>query len=522
MRAIIYLRVSTEGQERGGSSLETQERECLEYAKSASWTEVRIIPDVASGASLDRPGLEQVRRAMRDGSCDVVLAHTLDRLSRNQNHVGVLLDEAEQADVKLDFAIEDFEDTAMGKFILAARAFMAETEREKIVERTVRGKKERARSGRLPQATGKGCYGYTYVPATGQRELNPKQAPIVVRIFEEFVGGKGSSRIAEELNADGVPTFAGKHWAPITVYRTLRRETYTGITIYRKTGTKMVKRPGRKHRVREVFERPESEHIVIPGASPQIVSSELFKRAHALLDDPARRTQRVPSRNYPLSGRIRCLSCGAGMVGHAANRGRYFYYRCNRRYLADKDERCTARPPRTEALESAVCAELSEFLANPALVIEMAEALRLDAGNGARLAEIERELGKLRENESRLVDLYTDGQMEKALLDEKGAALATRKAALQREQARLLADAQPGCDPEVLRERMPEALAFIREWVQRADGDKLQLLLEALRVRIKATREEAEIRVEVPLIEGVESGNYSTIEQTWASLFDCA
>ena len=516
MRAIIYLRVSTDMQEREGTSLETQERECLEYAESPGWTVVRIIPDVASAASLDRPGLEQVRRAMRDGSCDVVLAHALDRLSRNQNHVGVLLDEAAEAGVRLDFAIEDFEDTAMGKFILAARAFMAETERERIVERTVRGKKERARSGRLPQATGKGCYGYTYVPATGQRELNPEQAPIVVRIFEEFVGGKGCSRIARELNADGVPTFAGKRWAPPTVYRTLRRETYTGVTIYRKTGTKMVKRPGRKHRVREVFERPESEHIEIKGASPQIVSRELFNRAQALLDEPARRTQRTPSRNYPLSGRIRCRGCGAGMVGHATNRGRYFYYRCNRRYLAAEEERCKSRPVRTEVLEAAVRDELSEFLANPAMVVEMVEALRLDAGNGVRLAEVERALEKLREDEHRLIKLYTSGRFEEALLDEESAALATRKAALEREQARLLAEAEPGWDPDVLRERMPKALAFIEEWVQRANGDKLQLLLEAFRVSIKATREEAEISVEVPLIEGVEGRNYPTIEQTSA------
>ena len=62
---------------------------------------------------------------------------------------------------------------------------------------------------------------------------------------------------------------------------------------------------------------------------------------------------------------------------------------------------------------------------------------------------------------------------------------------------------------------MPEALAFVREWVRRADGDELQLLLEALRVSIKATRGGPEIRVELPLIEGVEGGNYSTTARTW-------
>ena len=519
MRAIIYLRVSTDMQERG-TSLETQERECIEHAEYAGWSVVRIIRDVASGASLDRPGIGEVRRALRDGACDVVLAHALDRLSRNQNHVGVLLDEAEQADVRLELVTEDFEQTAIGKFILAARAFVAEVEREKIVERTVRGKQERARSGRLPQATGKGCYGYTYVPETGRRELNPEQAPIVARIFEEFVRGKGVSRITDELNADGIPTFTGTHWYAITVHRILRNETYTGRTVFGKTGTKMVRRPGRQRRVREVFKRPESEHIEIDGASPPIVSSELFGRAQARLDDPERHAQKRPSRTYPLRGRLRCHLCGASMSGHAVHRGRYSYYRCTRLYRSTQGERCASRMVRTEVLEPAVQQALSKLLSDPAMAIEMAEALRFDSGNDARLAEVERKLGKLEEDESRLADLYIDGKMKKSLLDEKSAALATRRVALERERARLLAEAEPGCDPEVLRQRMPRALAFISEWVQRADEDELVLLAHALEARIQVAPDEAQIRVEVPLIEPGMTRDFVTIEQTSAWTFN--
>ena len=333
MRTLIYLRVSTDAQERAGTSLETQERESIEYAQAKGGTVTRVIRDVASGASLDRPGLEQARRALRDGACDVLLAHAVDRLSRNQNHIGVLLDEAEEAGVRLDFVTEEFEQTLVGQFILAARAFVAATEREKIVERTVRGKKERARSGRLPQATGKGCYGYTYVPETGRRVMNPEQAPIVVRIFEEFVAGKGCSRIAEELNADGIPTFTGRRWHPITVRRVLDNETYTGRTVFGKTRVEMTRHPGKRRRSRRVVERDESEHIEIPGASPPIISRERFKKAQELR---GQRAPKAPSRNYPLGGRIRCLRCDAGMVGCTSNHGRYSYYRCNRVYLSKR------------------------------------------------------------------------------------------------------------------------------------------------------------------------------------------
>ena len=55
------------------------------------------------------PGLDRVRELMRYGEVDAVLAYAVDRLSRNQNHIGILIDEVEQAEVKLEFVTEKFE-----------------------------------------------------------------------------------------------------------------------------------------------------------------------------------------------------------------------------------------------------------------------------------------------------------------------------------------------------------------------------------------------------------------------------
>ena len=62
------------------------------------------------------------RGLLREGTVDVVIAYAVDRLSRNQNHIGVLFDEVQQAGASLEFVTEKFEDTAIGRFILAARA----------------------------------------------------------------------------------------------------------------------------------------------------------------------------------------------------------------------------------------------------------------------------------------------------------------------------------------------------------------------------------------------------------------
>jgi hypothetical protein len=135
MCAITYARVSTDAQERDGTSLDSQERACLDFARTQGWFVVESVRDAASGFSLDRPGIVRVRQLLRQGVADVVIAYAVDRLSRNQNQFGVMFDEIQQAGARLEFVTERFEDTAVGRFILAARAFVGEVEREKIVER---------------------------------------------------------------------------------------------------------------------------------------------------------------------------------------------------------------------------------------------------------------------------------------------------------------------------------------------------------------------------------------------------
>ena len=90
LRAMVYSRVSTDAQERDGSSLDTQERACVGQVRGYDWKLLECIRDTASGFSLDRPGIERVRQLLRQGAVDAVVTYAVDRLSRNQNHIGVL------------------------------------------------------------------------------------------------------------------------------------------------------------------------------------------------------------------------------------------------------------------------------------------------------------------------------------------------------------------------------------------------------------------------------------------------
>jgi hypothetical protein len=76
------------------------------------------------------------------------------------------------------------------------------------------------------------------------------------------------------------------------VRRVLLNETYTGRTAYRRTIAEKVRDPSRGRWVRRVEERDESEWIEIEGATPPIISGELFARAQVRLDDPERTRRR--------------------------------------------------------------------------------------------------------------------------------------------------------------------------------------------------------------------------------------
>ena len=515
IRAVVYSRVSTDAQEREGTSLDTQERESIEYVKANGWILIESVRDTCSGSTLDRPGIERLRLLLRQGAVDVILAYAVDRLSRNQNHIGVLFDDVEQAGAQLQFVTEKFEDTAIGRFILAARAFIGEVEREKITERTMRGKAERARSGKIPQATGKGIYGYRYIQETGQRETNDAQSLVVRRIFDRFCSGDACNRIAVDLNREGIPAFSGKRWHPLTIRRMLSNETYTGRTVYRKTKTESVRsgHDGKKHR--RVVTRPEAEWIDVPGATPAIVSSETFLAAKKILSDPQRRLIGRPTRHYRLRGRLRCLSCGTPMVGQTLGKGRYVYYRCRRSYAGNIEATCDSKYVPVEPLEQTILEKVIEVLSDPARIVAEARHLNGQEAGESRAKDIAEQVGKIEAQQARLADLYINGSLPQDILESKSQKLSHDRIILEAEQRKLNITRTNGLDLDLVSKNLPGIAARIKEWVLQVSDEDIELILRGLDIQIRVSDHEVQIEGRVPLLVE-DHENLVTIAQTSA------
>lgn len=99
-RVAIYARYSSENQRE--ASIEDQLRICRARAERAGWTIVAEFTDAAiSGTKDNRPGFIALREAARAGKLDVILAESLDRFSRDLEHVAAFHKQVTFCRVKL-------------------------------------------------------------------------------------------------------------------------------------------------------------------------------------------------------------------------------------------------------------------------------------------------------------------------------------------------------------------------------------------------------------------------------------
>ena len=156
----IYARVSTDAQAETGYSISDQIRTCREHAEKNGLEIVEYIDDGYSGEYLERPALERLRDDLRAKLIHNVIVYDPDRLSRNLTNQLLLADEIEKANAQLIFITHDYDASPEGRLFFSIRGAISAFEKAKIRERTLRGKRSKALSGKL--TFNDDAYGYTY------------------------------------------------------------------------------------------------------------------------------------------------------------------------------------------------------------------------------------------------------------------------------------------------------------------------------------------------------------------------
>jgi site-specific DNA recombinase len=429
--AAIYARVSSERQrqEQTIASQTAALRELAEQRGLVVPAEFVFEDDGFSGASLQRPALEQLRDRAFEGCFEVVLCHAPDRLARRYAYQVLLLEELARDGIEVMFAKEPErsgspEDELLRQF----QGMIAEYERAQIAERCRRGKLHRARTGAV-SVLGHAPYGYRYVKKTEHAdalfEIDELEAPIVREIFHRYVERRESIvQIARALTERGVPTRTGTpHWGSSTIWTILRNPAYTGQAAYgrrRVTGEpakpmRLTRQQGRRSG-RSAYQHVGPEHwLRIPV--PPLIAEEHHALAQELLARNSRLSPRNTRKPSLLQGILVCRECGhsyyrtstrskAGIVHH--------YYRCSGAdgFRRPEGRVCAARHVRIEDVDEPVWAQVLALLENPDLIqaeIERRlEALRAEHPASRRRDGLQRDLARAQNALRRLIDGYQE------------------------------------------------------------------------------------------------------------------
>jgi len=138
MKAIGYVRVSTEKQADFGVSLEAQSEKvrAMAVVQDAELAEV-IIDAGESAKSLNRPGMARLLSLVDSGAVDIVIIAKLDRLTRSVKDLAELLERFTRRGVSLVSVAESLDTgTAAGRLVLNIMTAVSQWEREAIGERT--------------------------------------------------------------------------------------------------------------------------------------------------------------------------------------------------------------------------------------------------------------------------------------------------------------------------------------------------------------------------------------------------
>lgn len=390
--AAIYCRVSSEGQETEGTSLQTQLEACLKYCRDKGYEVAYRFSEAYSGLSLERPELDKLRELVRAETIDFIVCYSIDRLSRDPVHGVILTQELEKHHVGLEAVTETVDSTEVGKLITYIKGFAAKLEAEKIKERTMRGRKAKAKQGKIPGGGFDRIYGYDYIPVSqkngGRRVVNETEANWVKQIFEWLVNeGMSTTAITFRLRDLGVPTKQGRTWRRTTVLAIIKNPAYIGKT-YAYTSVN-----GKRYR------KPQEDWIELSSnITPAIITQELFEAARKQLQINRQRAKRNTKRDYLLRSHVRCRQCGrafAGGITSTTLKGEPCVsrrYRCMGSWQIHSPlEHCRNKSWTADKLETMVWAELERYLSDRDLIISELEKQRQDAGQlGVFEAALER------------------------------------------------------------------------------------------------------------------------------------
>lgn len=515
----LYARVSSQRQADEGT-IESQRQAIIDRITQDGFqmhSDLEFCDEGYSGAQLLRPELERLRDRISTSTIDRLYIHSPDRLSRKMAHQAILLEEFAKYDCHVIFLNQqDNSDSPEANLLLQMQGMIAEYEREKILERTRRGRKHSARQGNV-SVFGKAPYGYRYISkslgeGTARWEIDPVRSDHV-RLMFQWVGVEqcSLSEVARRLSDRSIKTAKGHdRWDRATIRGILRNPAYHGHARYGKerlVPRKTVKRakhgdPAIPRQAKVAKATDPAEQIVI--SVPSIVDIELFDQVGKRMDENRRRQrERQNGGRYLLSGLAICGECGRAFCSRRFGGGKYFYYRCigaDRHRRKNTDQSLCDNPSvKGNEIEQMVWEDVCHLLTEPDRLLRELESRQTDRQQPSEsLVELEKTVSQLRSRLDRLIDGYESGLIAKSEFETRIVPLRERYDRESSALESLSGSSESEADVESINELLKSLGEEVATQLSCADWELKRDLVKLLIDRVEVFHDEVRLVYKVP------------------------
>lgn len=322
-----YARVST-NEEDQANSYQAQIDYYTQYINGhGEWEMVEVYTDegISGTSTAKRAGFQRMIADALAGKIDLIVTKSVSRFARNTVDSLTTVRALKEKGVEVFFEKENIWTLdSKGELLITIMSSLAQEESRSISENVTWGKRKAFKDGKVhfPFSS---VIGFRK-GADGGVEIDPKTAPIVERIYREYLEGTSTLQIAKALTADGIPTPRGKtHWHVSTIKSILTNEKYKGNALLQKRFTadfltkKLVKNEG------------QVPQYYVEGNHPAIIDPDVWELAQHIM----RTTTSAGRADRTFSRMVFCEHCG-GIYGaktwHSTSKYKRVVWKCIDRY----------------------------------------------------------------------------------------------------------------------------------------------------------------------------------------------
>ena len=395
MKAVAYIRVSTERQAQNNLSLEGQEKQIREYCKSLGVELVQLFSDAGESAkTADRPQLLQsLEFCRKNRDIDLYVVWKLDRLSRNADDHSTIRVMLSKIGVVIRSVTEAIDESPTGNLMSTILSGFAQFDNELRSLRSTEGVKRRIEQGGWPHAA---PLGFTNIrDELGRPTVKINQTGLVIAdLMREFIrGGMSVQDIHNKIDEYGIKSpRSNKRVGYQTVVNMLRNPLYAGM-VYSKS-----------------IDEP------IEGLHQGIITKSEYNSIQMILDGRSQKVEVANVAEWPLRGGfIKCHHCGNSLTGSSPT-GRsksypmYHCTRCSARKLGHKVSvsRDDLHLQFVQLLEDIRPSDVHVKLFREVFLKRWNDVHSSQMNEQARLTQL---LFDLRARKARVIDLFVDGSL---------------------------------------------------------------------------------------------------------------